>query len=826
MEYSIFEISQILGCGMDSKINNPASTVMRLLTDSRSLTYPSETLFFALTTQSGDGHRYLRQLYDKGVRNFVVSNIPSEMKDFGDINIIKVNEPLDALHRLATYHRNRFTAPVIAITGSRGKTTVKEWLNQLLKDDVVITRSPRSYNSQIGVPLSVWEIDDTTGLGIFEAGISRPGEMAKLKEILQPEIGIFTNIGNAHSSGFSSIEEKCREKASLLSDCKCIIYNGDDSLIGRCMPDVAVRINWSRTDCDAPLYISSIAREADGTRITYSYHGSEPARVTIPFTGDHDIENAIHCLATMLYLGVASEVIVTRMAALTSVGTRLEVIEGVNGCLLIHDNYTSDFNSLSPALDFMRRRAVADCQSTIIVSDLSCGEGGTEADYTQMADLLLMAGVRRMIGIGPELKRHSDRFRLEKEFFDTTEEFLDKVSAHDFNRELILIKGAPEFGFDRVCELLEARQHETVLEINLDAVVDNFNAFRSRIKPTTGIACMIKASGYGAGSHELARTLQAQGATYLAVAVHDEGAELRRAGITMPILVLNPTVENFHAIFTDRLEPEIYSFDFLNALIREAGRYGVKNFPVHIKIDSGMHRLGFLKEDLPRLIEILKSTDRVTPCSIFSHLCAADDPMEDYYTKGQFEYFDECCRIVLSAFPDRHIIRHILNSTGITRFPDHQLDMVRLGIGLYGVKTMHDGSQDDLRPVSSLHTVIISLKHWPAGTTIGYNRRGVLKRDSVIATVPVGYADGINRHLGYGNTRMIVRGIECPTVGSICMDACMIDVTDVANVSVGDRVEVFGENMPVDVLAETLGTIPYEVLTSVSQRVKRVYYRE
>ena len=514
------------------------------------------------------------------------------------------------------------------------------------------------------------------------------------------------------------------------------------------------------------------------------------------------------------------------MARLTPVGTRLEVIEGVNGCLLIHDSYTSDFNSLSPALDFMRRRAVADRSLTAVISDLSCGEGTTDEDYARMAELLAMAGVSRLIGVGPELKRHAGCFNLEKEFFDTTEEFLEKMSVRDFNRELILVKGAPRFGFARICELLEARQHETVLEINLDAVVDNFNAFRSRIRPTTGIACMIKASGYGAGSHELARTLQAQGATYLAVAVHDEGAELRRAGITMPILVLNPTVENFHAIFTDRLEPEIYSFDFLEALIREAGHYGVKNFPIHIKIDSGMHRLGFLKEDLPRLIDMLKSTDCVTPRSIFSHLCAADDPMEDDYTKSQFEYFDECCRIVLSAFPGQKILRHILNSTGITRFPDHQLDMVRLGIGLYGIKTLHDGSQDDLRPVSSLHTVILSLKYWPAGTTIGYNRRGVLKRDSVIATVPVGYADGINRHLGYGNACMVVRGVKCPTVGTICMDACMIDVTDVEHVSVGDRVEVFGESIPVDTLAETLGTIPYEVLTSVSSRVKRVYYRE
>ncbi|WP_289732633.1 bifunctional UDP-N-acetylmuramoyl-tripeptide:D-alanyl-D-alanine ligase/alanine racemase [uncultured Duncaniella sp.] len=826
MEYNISEILKIIGSGNRSLIGDGNLKISRLLTDSRSLTYPSETLFFALTTQSGDGHRYLRQLYDKGVKSFVVSAVPDDMKSLEDANFIVTDNPLVALHALAGYHRNRFDVPVIAITGSRGKTIVKEWLNSLLQDDIVITRSPRSYNSQIGVPLSVWELNERTQLAIFEAGISMPGEMARLKDIIRPEIGIFTNIGTAHSSGFLSIEDKCREKASLLSDCRCVIYNSDDELISRCMPDVPVKLGWSRIDSTSPLFVEKVESGGGMSRLTFSYLGGEQQTVEIPFANEHDIENAIHCLATMLYLAIPADVISERMSRLTPVGTRLEVIEGVNGCLLIHDSYTSDFNSLSPALDFMRRRAVADRSLTAVISDLSCGEGATDEDYARMAELLAMAGISRLIGVGPELKRHAGCFNLEKEFFDTTEEFLEKMSVRDFNRELILVKGAPRFWFARICELLEARQHETVLEINLDAVVDNFNAFRSRIRPTTGIACMIKASGYGAGSHELARTLQAQGATYLAVAVHDEGAELRRAGITMPILVLNPTVENFHAIFTDRLEPEIYSFDFLEALIREAGHYGVKNFPIHIKIDSGMHRLGFLKEDLPRLIDMLKSTDCVTPRSIFSHLCAADDPMEDDYTKSQFEYFDECCRIVLSAFPGQKILRHILNSTGITRFPDHQLDMVRLGIGLYGIKTLHDGSQDDLRPVSSLHTVILSLKHWPAGTTIGYNRRGVLKRDSVIATVPVGYADGINRHLGYGNACMVVRGVKCPTVGTICMDACMIDVTDVEHVSVGDRVEVFGESIPVDTLAETLGTIPYEVLTSVSSRVKRVYYRE
>lgn len=824
MEYKISDIARILGC--ESGIKTPDSIIGRLLTDSRSLTYPSETLFFAIHTPTGDGHQYVRQLYDRGVRNFAVEHLPADISAMPEANFLVTQSTVDALQTLARHHRGRFDIPVIAITGSRGKTTVKEWLNQLLQTDIVVTRSPRSYNSQIGVPLSVWELDRDTQLGIFEAGISRPGEMAELKKILQPQIGIFTNIGSAHSEGFASIEEKCREKASLLDGCECIIYNGDDGLIRACVPAAPQTIAWSRVDPESVLFVRDIVSDGAGATFTYIYKKGEPHTVRIPMSAERDIENAIHCLAVMLHLGIPHERIAERMEALTPIGTRLEVIEGVNGCLLIHDSYTSDFNSLLPALDFMRRRSTPDHTSTVVISDLMHGSADADRMYRQMADLLVRAGVSRLFAIGPELKRHADCFSIDTRFYDTTEEFLREVTTRDFSKELILIKGAPGFGFGRIGELLEARQHETVLEINLDAIVDNFNAIRSRIKPTTGIACMIKASGYGAGSHELARTLQAQGATYLAVAVHDEGADLRREGITMPILVLNPSVENFHAIFSNRLEPEIYSLDFLHALIREAGRYGVKEFPVHIKIDSGMHRLGFRKEDLPEVIAVLKSTDRVVPRSIFSHLCAADDPQEDDYTMKQFAYFDECCRMLCGAFPERKILRHILNSTGITRFPEHQLDMVRLGIGLYGIKTMHDGSQDDLRPVSSLHTVIISIKHWPAGTTIGYNRRGLLKRDSVIATIPVGYADGINRHFGNGHARMIVRGVECPTVGNICMDACMIDVTDVPGVRTGDRVEVFGENMPVDTLADTLGTIPYEILTSISQRVKRVYFRE
>jgi len=824
MEYNISEIANILGV---SDLKRPGLSVAQLLTDSRDLTYPLETLFFAITTSTGDGHRYISDLYSKGVRNFVVSHIPPEAECFNDANFIVVDDTVVALQTIVARHRAKFEPPVIAITGSRGKTIVKEWLYQLLCCDYTIARSPRSYNSQIGVPLSVWQLDSDTNLAIFEAGISRPGEMAKLQKIIRPTIGIFTNIGVQHSDGFESVAEKAAEKATLLRDCECVIFNGDDPLLTECIVSSGEKIAWSVSDSKCQLYISSIINNGDGiTVVSYSYLQAPMQKLVIPFTGHADIENAIHCLAVMLYLRVSPEEIAGRMVKLTRVGTRLEVIEGVGNCMLVHDNYTSDYSSLTPALNFMNRRLTADLTSTVILSDLMHDASEPSKLYCDVAELIRRKGVTKVICIGHEISSHRDSFDENARFFATTGEFLAAMQPSDFKSELILIKGAPQFRFERIGEMLEARQHETVLEINLDAMVDNFNVFRSRLRPDTGIVCMIKASGYGAGSHELAKTLQSQGAAYLAVAVHDEGADLRQAGITMPIIVLNPTVENFSSIFTNRLEPEIYSIDFLRELIKEAERYDINCYPVHIKIDSGMHRLGFRKENMPELAELLVSQNHVVPKSIFSHLCAADDPMEDEYTLGQFAYFDECCDMLQSAFPGHRILRHILNSTGITRFPEHQHDMVRLGIGLYGIKTMHDGSQDDLRPVSSLHTVIISLKKWGPGTTVGYNRRGVLKRESIIATIPIGYADGINRHLGYGNARMIVKGVECPTVGSICMDACMIDVTDVPDVHVGDRVEIFGENMPVEVLADTLNTIPYEVLTSISQRVKRIYYRE
>ena len=829
MNYSITEIYHVLEVTGGHIVDEDA-IVNQLLTDSRSLTTPEETIFFALRTEGGDGHNFIPDLYGKGVRNFVVASDYFAMPECSGANFIAVDSPLDALQTLATFHRRRFRElPVIGITGSRGKTTVKEWLYQLLKDDYRIVRSPRSYNSQIGVPLSLWDIDINTDLAIIEAGISTTGEMDNLQAMIRPTIGIITNLGSEHNDGFDSMEQKAQEKAKILFNCECIVYCADDPLVTHTIAplvesDVAMGMSWSRNHCAAPLQVDSTDRSESATTLHYTYN-DEAGEVTIPFTADRDLDNAIICLAVLLYLGISHEVIAQRMAALTPVGTRLNVIEGVNDCTLIVDSYTSDYNSLTPALNFMTRRA-GNRPCTVILSDLSNESYSGDELYIRVSELLKTKRVNRMIGIGKDMCRFQRYFGdlPQSHFFDDTQEFINHFAKGDFDDETILIKGDPGFGFSQIINLLEAKEHITVMEVDLNALAHNYKFFKSLIKSGTKTIGMVKASGYGAGSYEIAKTLQDCGCDYLAVAVQDEGVELRKASITMPVIVLNPNGVNYKAMFQYRLEPELYNLDMANDLIKEGKRYGVKGFPVHVKIDSGMHRLGFTREQLPDLISLLKSQDVITPASVFTHLSVADEPSQDAYTLAQFDYFDQCSELVLQSF-DHHIMRHVLNTSGIVRFPERQYDMVRIGIGLYGIRTLFDGSEDTLKPVSALRSIIISIKEWPAGTTVGYSRRGVLERDSRIATVNIGYADGFDRHFGNGHVSMWVSGKLCPTVGNVCMDAVMIDVTDVP-CKVGDTVEIFGEHVPVEQLSEARGTIPYEILTSISPRVKRVYYRE
>lgn len=592
MTYPISEIARIL------KTDAPAFPDLKisvLLTDSRSVSQPSESLFFAMTTLTNDGHRYIPELYAAGVRNFVVTTLPDAC--YPGANFLKVRNSLSALQEIAKAHRSRFNIPVIGITGSRGKTTVKEWLFHLLHDDFRLARSPRSYNSRIGVPLSVWKIDSATEIAVIEAGISQPDEMQALERIIKPTIGIITNIGDCHDNGFASRRDKCREKMSLITDADCVIYNGDDPLITEVAAESrlpAKEIAWSRRDRNCPLLIKRTTREHDSTTIDYSYLNVD-GQIRIPFTDDTAIENAIHCLAVMLYLNRPAEAISAGMLTLPKVDTRLEVIDATNNCQMVHDAYTGDFNSLAPALDFMQRRVTRPRTMTVILSDLLHESNSGDSLYPAVADLLKRYNVTRLIGIGPEIGACADAFHgLNARFFASTAELLASITPADFHNEFILVKGADRFHLGKICDMLESRQHETVLEVNLDAITHNYNFFRSHLRSTTGIVCMVKAFGYGAGSYELAKTLQSQGAAYLAVAAHDEGVDLRENGITMPIMVLNPKVVNYRALFAYHLEPEIYSLEMLHQIIDEGRKWGVRDYPVHIKLDTGMHRLGFV----------------------------------------------------------------------------------------------------------------------------------------------------------------------------------------------------------------------------------------
>ena len=822
MMYQIKEIAKVISA-------RPAewqdATVSLLLTDSRRLSIPEESLFFALKTKTNDGHLYIKDLYSLKVRNFVVSDILPEYSAMPDANFLVVKDTLRALQRLVTYHRKRFNIPVIGITGSNGKTVVKEFLYQLLRSEFNIVRSPRSYNSQIGVPLSVWEMNERHTLGIFEAGISQPDEMEYLQPIISPTIGVITSIGEAHQENFISMGQKCREKLQLFVDSDAIIYNGDDTLIAdsveaSCLSHKA--IIWSRTDTEAPLYIESIEKQADKTIIRCTLLGFERT-YTIPFTDDASIENVIQCIAIMLYLKPTSVNDVEKFSRLEPVAMRLEVIEGINDCLLINDTYNSDINSLDIALDFQQSRKVGrEMKTTLILSDILQSGTLPKSLYRKVSDLVSHRKVDRLIGIGKDLKEYEAFFPTkEKEFYTTTEEFLAQPLQQMFRNELILIKGSRRFHFERITERLVRKVHETTLEVNLDAIVHNFNFYRSRLSPETKMVCMVKASAYGAGSYELAKTLQEHRCDYLAVAVADEGEELRKAGITIPIMVMNPEFGSFNVLFENNLEPEVYSFRLLDAIIRETERRGITSYPIHIKVDTGMHRLGFQPGDMPAVCERLRQQSGVVARSVFSHLAGSDSSIFDDFTMEQIGKFQTAAKTLEEGL-EYKVIKHILNTAGIERFPQYQMDMVRLGIGLYGVSA---SGLRGLRNVSTLKTTILQIQDVPKGDSIGYGRRSYVDRDSRIAIIPIGYADGLDRHFSNREGIVLINGQRCPIIGNICMDACMVDVTDI-EAHEGDTVVIFGEGLEVNELSDRLHTIPYEILTSVSPRVKRVYYRE
>lgn len=822
MIYTIEKVTTLIGA---RRYGEAEASIGWLLTDSRSLCFPEQTLFFALRTKRNDGHKYIDELYRRGVRNFVVDTLPPML--FPDANFLKVPFPLAALQRLAERHRDEFDIPVVGITGSNGKTWVKEWLYQILMPSMKVTRSPKSYNSQIGVPLSVWLLNENTKVALFEAGISEAGEMLALHDIIQPTIGVLTSLGTAHQENFRSFDEKCMEKLQLFRDTEVLVYPSDDDTISRCIRRLQYqgdRIGWSRFNEKAPMYVRT-----EGRNVSYVYKGVE-GHYEIPFFDEASIENSITCATVALHLGLSPEEIAERMARLEPIAMRLEVKEGQRGLTLINDSYNSDINSLDIALDFMNRRPEREGKrKTLILSDI-CQSGESPVElYSEVASLLQKRGVDKLIGIGAELSAHAQVFDVsEKIFFTNTEAFLQSPAFRGLHNEVVLLKGARLYGFERISELLEQKVHETILEVNLNAVVDNLNHFRSFLKPETKMVCMIKADAYGAGAVEIAKTLQDHRVDYLAVAVADEGVILRKAGITQNIIVMNPEMSSFKTLFDYDLEPEVYSFRLMDALIKATHHQGITGWPVHIKFDTGMCRLGFNisenagNSDIPELIDRLKHQSAIIPRSVFSHFVGSDSDDFDAFSKRQFEAFDQASRQLQAAFSHK-ILRHIDNSAGIEHFPERQLDMCRLGIGLYGVDPYNSNSH--LSTVSTLKTTILQIRKVPAGESVGYSRRTILKRDSRIAAIPIGYADGLNRRLGNRHGYCLVNGQKAEYVGNICMDVALVDVTDVV-CQEGDSVEIFGKSLPVTVLSDTLDTIAYEVLTGVSNRVKRIYFQD
>ena len=884
MTYSIVKVATLIGA---RRYGSTETTVGWLLTDSRSLRFPEQTLFFALRTQRNDGHKYIPELYRRGVRSFVVKEVP-DLASYPEANFLQVPSPLAALQRLAERHRDEFDIPIVGITGSNGKTMVKEWLYQLLsavavgtasgeRSSLNVTRSPRSYNSQIGVPLSVWLLGEQSQVGLFEAGIGQPGEMAALRDIIQPTVGVLTSLGAAHQENFRSMEEKCMEKLQLFHDTAAIVYPSDDDIVSRCVRRSGYqgeRIGWSRISDNVEFKVESVQALPDSvsSQITYIYKGVRSSYV-IPFIDEASIENSITCAATALYLGLTHEDLAERMPLLEPVAMRLEVKEGQRGLTLINDSYNNDINSLDIALDFVNRRGEASNKLhpsplTLILSDIYQSGESLASLYQQVSNMCKNRGVAKLIGIGDEIASQAALIDVpERHFFHDVEQFVNSTVFSQLANELVLLKGARRFGFERITELLEQKVHETILEVNLQAVVDNLNHFRSFLKPDTKMVCMIKADAYGAGAIEIAKTLQDNRVDYLAVAVADEGVALRKAGITANIMVMNPEMTSFKTLFDYDLEPEVYSFRLMDALIRAARKEGITGWPVHIKLDTGMHRLGFdPKADIDELVDRLQHQTALIPRSVFSHFVGSDSDEFDDFSATQFALFDEGSRKLQSAFSHR-ILRHMDNSAGIEHFPERQMDMCRLGIGLYGVEPYasvecradsvecrvesgefatapQDNSQESLngktaavanstlytlhstlKTVSTLKTTILQMRHVKAGDSVGYSRRTILDRDSVIAAIPIGYADGLNRRLGNRHGYCLVNGQKAPYVGNICMDVAMIDVTGI-DCQEGDSVEIFGQELPVTVLSDILETIPYEVLTGVSNRVKRIYYQD
>lgn len=825
--YTVSSVSEIVGGTL--LLNAHSGNIEYLLTDSRRLTYAATTLFFAIKAPRRNGHDFIESLYEKGVRGFVVEE-EVDISRFPQAGIIRVEHTVTALQKLAAHHRKQCSLEVIGITGSNGKTITKEWLGRLLEEDHNVVKNPQSYNSQTGVPLSVWQMGKQHNIGIFEAGISQLGEMEALEKIIQPNIGILTHIGEAHDEGFTSSAEKIKEKLKLFVHCNTIIFNTVNEEVVTLMNEQAaamenkpVLFSWGPHEGNT-LFIKNISTNITETLVAGRYREQE-VEMTIPFTDMPSVENAIHCWCTMLHLGYENNVIATRIGQLEHMAMRLEQVRGINGCILINDSYSADLSALQPALDHLVQLDQR-LKKTLILSDILQSGRTTEELMQQVRFLLVQKKINRFIGIGPELMVQHRLFEdipgLQTSFYGSTADFRKAFSEKDFKNEAILLKGARVFEFEQVARLLEEKVHETILEIHLDRLVHNLRVHQQMIQPTTKLMVVVKAFSYGSGSVEVAQILQQQKCDYLTVAYADEGVELRKAGIQLPIMVMNAGEEAFDVITQYALEPEVYSPEMLRLFLSYLKRNALQQYPVHIKLDTGMHRLGFSPADMPELEKLIINNPLILVKSVFSHLAGSENPALDDFTREQFDLFTSMVEII-KKHTGYQFLTHIANSAAILRHPWLQGDMVRLGIGLYGIEPEANASHG-LQEVCALKTTIAQIKHLEPGDTVGYNRAGKIEKNSVIATVRIGYADGYPRNLGNGRGKMLVNGHTAPVIGNVCMDMTMLDITGIPNVKPGDYVLIFGSELPVAEVAVWAQTIPYELLTGISQRVKRVYY--
>ena len=824
MEYYTSEnIVKLTGATLHGR--SAASPISYLLIDSRKLVFPSATLFFAIATSTGNGHFYLEDLYKRGVRSFVVSVVP-DLDSYPDACFYKVENVVHAMQLLAMNHRMKFHFPVVGITGSNGKTIVKEWLNHLLHKQFQIIRSPRSYNSQLGVPLSIWGMSPEHELGIFEAGVSTVGEMVALEEIIQPTVGIITNIGEAHSDGFSSIKEKLQQKLQLFKRASILIYCKDHLLIDEVVGEMIKSgsgptcFTWSRGNKEADIFISHLEQQHKRTIIDVLYKG-QALQFAIPFIDEAAIENAMHCFAVAVYMGIELEII-DQMQSLPPLSMRLEMVDGQLGSRIINDSYNADLSGLLSALDFMGLQNPASPR-TVILSDVSGIRKDEAKVYAHIASYLHSKQIKKLYGVGEHITKYGHLFLAEGidvYFFRDTEELIRNLQVSMFKDQLILVKGIRDYQFERVGALLENKKHRTRLEVDLAAIAHNLNLYKKSLNPNTKMMVMVKAFSYGAGSFEIANLLQYSHVDYIAVAYTDEGVELRRAGIRMPIMIMNTEEESFSSLVAYNLEPELYSIEIASSFAQFLSKEGVSHYPVHIKLDTGMHRLGFEEESLSVFLNILNTQTPFHIKSVFTHLVASEDPGQDHFTKKQLSLFAAMCKKLEKELGYSYL-KHAANTSAILRHSEAELDMVRLGIGLYGVDPGKTTSA--LIEAVALKTTIAQIRKVRAGESVGYGGKAIVSRDSIIATIRIGYADGFPRALGNGKGSVRVKGVLVSTVGSVCMDMTMIDITDHPEIGLQDEVLVFGQERPIVQIAKDADTIPYVLMTGVTQRVPRVY---